>query len=218
MNGRHFWRSGAMLSAVLLLSACATTSPWRVPYSIVPASATGPSAASTLQGRTAAAILPVLRLAPVTAPEWLQGHDFHYRLLYENPQQALYYRDARWVGTPAQMMGDLLQGQLMDGGQWQAVLAPTSTGKAKLLLQVRLNDFTLDFSAPRQGVAQVAGEATLVDAQNYRVLGQQRFAFRAPTIPANPDGGALAMTRAGRAFAKAVSQWAERVARHSMPG
>jgi cholesterol transport system auxiliary component len=116
------------------------------------------------------------------------------------------------------MMGDLLLGQLMDGGQWQAVLAPTSTGKARLLLQVRLNDFTLDFSAPRQGVAQVAGEATLVDAQNYQVLGQQRFAFRAPAIPANSDGGALAMTQVSRAFAKAVGQWAEQVARHSMPG
>lgn len=217
MNGRHFWRGGAVLSAMLLLSACATTSPWRVPYSIVPAVA-GPSAAGTLQGPTTAAVLPVLRLTPVTAPEWLQGHDFHYRLLYENPQQALYYRDARWVGTPGQMMGDLLQGQLMDGGQWQAVLSPISTGRARLLLQVRLSDFTLDFSAPRRGVAQVAGEATLVDARSYQVLGQQRFAFQVPAAPADPDGGALAMTRAGRAFAKAVSQWAEQVARHSLPG
>lgn len=217
MKGRHFWRGGAVLSAMLLLSACATTSPWRVPYSIVPAAA-GPAAAGTFQGRTAAAVLPVLRLTPVTAPEWLQGHDFHYRLLYENQQQALYYRGARWVGTPAQMMGDLLQGQLMDGGQWRAVLSPTSTGKAGLLLQVRLSDFTLDFSTPRQGVAQVAGEATLVDAQSYQVLGQQRFAFRVPAVPANPDGGALAMTRASRAFAKAVGQWAEQAARHSLPG
>ena len=216
MKCRYFWRIGALLSAALLLSACATTSPWRVPYSIVPATAAESSAATTRQDQ-AVAILPVLRLTPVTAPEWLQGHDFHYRLLYGNPQQALYYPDACWVATPAQMMGDLLQSQLTDGGQWQAVLSPTNTGKAKLLLQVRLNDFVLDFSAPRQGYAQLVGEATLVDAQSYQVLGQQRFAFRAPAVPANPDGGALAMTRVSRAFAKAVSQWAEQVARHSSP-
>ncbi len=216
MKCRYFWRIGALLSAALLLSACATTSPWRVPYSIVPATAAESSAATTRQDQVVAA-LPVLRLTPVTAPEWLQGHDFHYRLLYRSPQQALYYPDARWVATPAQMMGDLLQGRLTESGRWQAVLSPSSTGNAKLLLQVRLNDFVLDFSAPRQGVAQVAGEATLVDAQNYQVLGQQRFAFQAPAIPANPDGGALAMTRASSAFVKAVSHWAEQVARHSSP-
>lgn len=192
---------------VLLVAGCASSVPWRVPYDITPPHLALPASNT---GTTTA--LPVLRLARVSAAHWLKADTYQYHLLYQEPQRLLAYRDARWIGTPPQMMANRLQHQLEDSGQWRAVLAGQSNGAATWLLQVRLTDFVVNFSGPNAGKALVAGTATLVKAADYQVVAQHSFRFTETLPSASAQGGAVAMAGACEHFVTAVSGWAAQVA------
>ncbi len=197
-----------MLAGLVLLAAgCASSAPWRAPYDITPPHP-APLASST--GTTM--MLPVLRVARVSAAHWLKTDAYQYHLLYQEPQRLLAYRDARWVGTPPQMMANRLQHQLEDSGQWRAVLAGQSNGAATWLLQVRLTEFVVNFSGPDAGRALVAGTATLVKAADYQVVAQHGFRFTETLPSASAQGGAVAMAGACEHFVTAVSGWAAQVA------
>ncbi|MBU2829145.1 hypothetical protein HF921_00930, partial [Acidithiobacillus ferriphilus] len=105
-----------MLAGMVLLAAgCASSVPWQAPYDIMPSH---PVPLASTKGTTTA--LPVLRLARVSAAHWLKTDAYQYHLLYQEPQRLLAYRDARWVGTPPQMIASRLQHQLAYSGQWRA--------------------------------------------------------------------------------------------------
>ncbi|MHB8851261.1 MAG: ABC-type transport auxiliary lipoprotein family protein [Acidithiobacillus ferriphilus] len=197
-----------MLAGMVLLAAgCASSVPWQAPYDITPSH---PVPLASTKGTTTA--LPVLRLARVSAAHWLKTDAYQYHLLYQEPQRLLAYRDARWVGTPPQMITSRLQRQLAHSGQWRAVLAGQSSGTATWLLQVRLTDFVVNFSGPEAGKALVAGTATLVNATDYRVVAQHSFRFTEILPGASAQGGAVAMAGASERFVTAVSGWAAQMA------
>lgn len=189
------------LATVLLAAGCAATpATWMVPYSINPTHA--------------AAVTPikptghkVLRLATVSTTQWLATQNYQYRLLYQDPQRLLVYRDARWVGTPAAMLQNQLQQQLQNSGQWRAVLSASSSGAASWVLQVHLNRFVVRFSTPTSGTAVIAGTATLLSNANSQVVAQQHFQYSAPLVQASAAGGAAAMAIATTHFVSAVRHW-----------
>ena len=198
-----------MLAGMVLLAAgCASSAPWQTPYDITPPPHPAPLASST--GTTTT--LPVLRLARVSAAHWLKTDAYQYHLLYQEPQRLLAYRDARWIGTPPQMIASRLQHQLEDSGQWRAVLAGQSRGTATWLLQVSLTDFVVNFSGPEAGKALVAGTATLVNTADYQVAAQHGFRFTEMLPRASAQGGAVAMAGASERFVSAVSGWAAQMA------
>ncbi|AEM47417.1 protein of unknown function DUF330 [Acidithiobacillus ferrivorans SS3] len=192
---------------VLLAAGCASSAPWQAPYDITP-----PHPAPLVSSKGTTTALPVLRLARVSAAHWLQTDAYQYHLLYQEPQRLLVYRDARWVGTPPQMIASRLQYQLTGSGQWRAVLAGQSNGTATWLLQVRLTDFVVNFSGPDTGKALVAGTATLVKAADHQVAAQHSFYFIETLPSASAQGGAAAMAAASERFVTAVSGWAAQMA------
>ena len=208
-------RRGMVLAGIvaLLATGCATSTPWQAPYGIAP-----PHSAPLARGAGAMKALPVLRLDRVGAARWLKADAYQYHLLYQDPRRLLAYRDARWIGTPPQMIANRLQQQLEDSGRWRAVLVGQSRGSATWLLQVRLTDFVVNFSGPGTGKALVAGTATLVRAADDRVAAQHRFRFTAALPGASAQGGATAMAGASARFVAAVSGWAARVAALNPPG
>jgi cholesterol transport system auxiliary component len=192
---------------VLLAAGCASSVPWQTPYDITP-----PHPAPLASSMDTTTTLPVLRLARVSAAHWLKTDAYQYHLLYQEPQRLLAYRDARWAGTPPQMIVSRLQHQLEGSGQWRAVLVGQSNGTATWLLQVRLTDFVVNFSGPNAGKALVAGTATLVKAADSQVIAQHCFRFTETLPSASAQGGAVAMAGASEHFVMAVSDWAAQMA------
>lgn len=197
---------------VLLAAGCASSAPWQAPYDITPSH---PAPLASAKGTTTA--LPVLRLARVSAAHWLKTDAYQYHLLYQEPQRLLAYRDARWAGTPPQMIASRLQHQLEGSGQWLAVLAGQSNGTATWLLQVRLTGFVVNFSGPNAGKALVAGTATLMKTTDYQVVAQHSFRFTETLPRASAQGGAVAMAGASERFVMAVSGWAAQMAGTGTP-
>ena len=200
-------KRAVLAGLVLLATGCATSVSWQAPYDITPPH---PAPLASTTGSTVT--LPVLRLRPVSAVHWLETDSYQYHLLYQDPQRLLAYRDARWIGTPPQMIASRLQRQLEESGQWRAVLTPLSRGSSVWLLQVRLTDFVVNFSGPEAGKALVAGTATLVNATDYRVVAQHSFRFTEILPGASAQGGAVAMAGASERFVTAVSGWAAQMA------
>ncbi|MEY2342678.1 ABC-type transport auxiliary lipoprotein family protein [Acidithiobacillus sp. IBUN Pt1247-S3] len=201
-----WWRplSIAALGTVsLALAACASAPAWEQPYTL--------NAAQVSQ-RAAQARSGVLRLEAVTAPSWLAGEQVLYRLQYSDPQALRPYNGARWAAAPGQMLGMLLSEHLDQQGDWRAVLGPTQAGHPALLLQLSLQNFTVDFSSATAGTAQISCTATLLEAQGYHVLAQQTFAAQAPLRVVGPAGGATAMNQAAQQLVAEIGDWA---ARHS---
>lgn len=192
------------LAVMVFAGGCAAATPWQTPYNI---NEVHPVA---LPGRKAVSqtVPVVLQLAPVSASPWLDTDVYQYHLLYQNPQMLLSYRDARWVGTPAEMLESRLLQQLQRSHVWKAVLSRQSSGAAQYVLQVQLTNFVVNFSAAQAGKALVAGTATLVKAHDYQVIAQQQFTDSVALSTASAAGGASAMAKASNDFVNAVTDWA----------
>ncbi|WP_414041087.1 ABC-type transport auxiliary lipoprotein family protein [Acidithiobacillus sp. M4-SHS-6] len=195
------------LAATVFAGGCAAPTPWQTPYNI---NGVHPVAQGGGKAFNHAA-MAVLLLAPVSASPWLDTDAYQYHLLYRNPQMLLYYRDARWVGTPAEMLGSRLLQRLQHSHAWKAVLSGQSGAAAQYVLQVQLTNFVVDFSTAQTGKALVAGTATLVNAHDYQVIAQQQFTDSVALSTASAAAGASAMAQASNEFVTAVTDWAARV-------
>ncbi|WP_308387898.1 ABC-type transport auxiliary lipoprotein family protein [Acidithiobacillus sp. AMEEHan] len=200
------WRvlaSSALAAVGLALAACASAPAWQQPYALTAV----PHSQPTGQHQAG-----VLRLEAVTAPSWLAGEEYLYRLQYADPQALRPYNDARWAAAPGQMLTLLLSQRLRQQGTWRAVLGPAQAGHPELLLQLGLQDFSVHYVSATAGEAQISCTATLLAAQGYRVLAQKSFAVQAPLPRVGPAGGAMAMNRAAQDLVTQIGAWA---AQHS---
>lgn len=193
---------GALGLLVLALGACATPAPWQTPYTLsMPGNpAPHPSPAS-------AASAPILRVAAVDAPPWLEGQGIAYRLLYGNPQEIEYYREARWAAPPPQMLGQLVQDALLKSDAWKGVLGPESPARADVTLSLRILDLAQDFERPRSSYGTLAVAATLIGDRDHRVLAQRVFRFRVRAPTPDAAGAVQSLSEASRHFALALQGW-----------
>ncbi len=205
---RSLWgRLPILLLLSLSLVGCARPAAWQQSYVLrAPASMGSPA-------RPPATPAGVLRLASVLAPNWLMSTDYVYRLNYTDPEALLPYPKVRWAATPGQMLGDLLLQCLREQEAWQAVLNADQSGRPDLLLQLNLQRFQLDYSAPNAGQAQIQATATLVQNGSFRVLAQQEFQSSVPLRQMGPAGGAAAMSTAAQDLTSEVAQWAAQKSR-----
>jgi len=213
MTGPLTERSGRLLAVLglgLALSACAgAPAAYEQAYSVVP------TAAPTPPTRPATQVLPVLQVAEVEAPAWLDSSRYLYRLDYRDPEALRYYGQARWAAAPAQMLRAAAVAALERSGDWQAVLT-RGEAQGRFRLELRLQSFALEFSGPEQGDADLSFTATLVDARGFTVLAQRAFQQRVALPQIGPQGGAAAMAKATAASMAELSSWAAAVARESL--
>ncbi|MCY0871916.1 MULTISPECIES: ABC-type transport auxiliary lipoprotein family protein [Acidithiobacillus] len=211
---RPWMSAGRVVGAVLLtltLSACAgSPALYQQAYSVVPV-----AAYATPTSRPETQVLPVLQVAEVEAPAWLDSSHYLYRLDYRDPEALRYYGDARWAAAPAQMLRAAAVTSLEQSGDWQAVLT-RGEAKKRFRLELRLQNFMLNFSGPDSGQAELAYTATLVDTQSFSVVAQREFLQRVPLRQIGPQGGAAAMAEATAASMAQLRSWAAAAARQSL--
>lgn len=189
------------LAAVLLLSGCigpASVAPMQQ-YTLL-------SAIGTVDPAPARAVnqAPVLRLAEIRAPSWLNSTRMVYRLDYRAQAALAAYSLSEWVVPPPALLAGVLQQVLAEQTRWGAVIGPAVSAQADVTLQITLNGFQQVFTGSRRSAGVVDATATLVDEQ---VIAQRRFHVASPAPAPNARGGVQALSQASLVLARRIRDW-----------
>ena len=147
--------------------------------------------------------LPALSISRVTAPEWLNGPQMYYRLLYANAQQPLSYSQHQWSMSPARLFEERIKSHISQNG---GLVLASSVGIARLpSLRIELDDFTHVFESPERSYAQLTARVAVLDGR--KLLGQKLFQQRIPAPSPDAEGGARAMAQANDMMMADILHW-----------
>jgi len=198
----------ALILSAALMGGCALPDrPVRPePYDLGPLPAASATDAATASPRTSSTATPIV-WGGVSAPNALDGTAIIYRLLYvQDGQQPRPYARARWVDTPAQLLGQRLRTAL-------AATRPVVDADAGLTapeLRIELDDFSQTFESPDKSYGVVQLRATRLvpgGADGVRQVEQRSFAARVPAPTDDTAGGALALKTAADQVIGEVVTW-----------
>lgn len=156
----------------------------------------------------------VLLVSSASAPSWLEGRDFYYRLAYATHQNFQPYSGSRWAAPVAELLTQRLRNYLAAYGPFSGVLSPEDGAKADYALRLNLEDFSQVFSGPQNSHGLVRARVTLIDMQNYRMVGQKTFQSEVAARSPNAAGGAVALDQASLHLVQQVTQWLDTLAPH----
>ncbi|HET7569637.1 MAG TPA: ABC-type transport auxiliary lipoprotein family protein [Gammaproteobacteria bacterium] len=196
--------------AALVLGGCISTSePVQIEhYTITAAPAPAQAAPATSQ---AAGNKPVLRIAGIQAPHWLDSASMYYRLAYQNSAKVAAYSRSDWVSPPPAQLLNLLEDVLAASGDYKAILGPSDISNADVTLRIELGDFEQVFSSQNQSAGVIDATVTAIDNNAGNIMAQRHFHIEKPAPSADAAGGVKALSAASQAFATSVRDWLEKL-------
>ncbi|MDT8399918.1 MAG: ABC-type transport auxiliary lipoprotein family protein [Pseudomonadales bacterium] len=117
--------------------------------------------------------LPLVTLAGVTAPSWLDTTAILYRRLDQRPRSLHYYAQHAWVARPAELLEERLLNLLSQG-------TPEGSAARPAVLEVNLVQLEQVFESPQSAYAQVAVRVSL-DRRPAGLLLRREFSARQAT-------------------------------------
>lgn len=190
-----------VLGCWTLLGGCAQTPPKPIQHYTL----AGPGSVAATQAQEQSP--DVLRIAAVTAPQWLQGTGICYRMTYHSASEVASYADSRWSAPVPSMLGELVQNALSARRAWKAIIGPADNAKADADVRIHLLDLCQNFQAPDQSTVTLDARVTVVATGDGRVLAQHEFRIRRPAPSPDAPGGVTAARAAARHFAGALTDW-----------
>ena len=148
----------------------------------------------------------VLSQALVTAPNWMDTPQIHYRLAYASAASAARpatYAQIRWVSTPSNLIEARLKERAVAGGVLLGGPGPA--------LRVELDEFSQVFDAEKTSRAVLRARATIATGRD--VTAQKAFLIEVPAGTPDGPGGALALGEAANRLIDDVLAWAGGAAR-----
>lgn len=196
-------------ACVLLLTGCLNTTKAHFVQHYTLSASAPPPAASGQASRTGRGIL---QIAAIDVPDWLDGTAMYYRLDYRADGRLATYANSEWIAPPATLLEPLLQKAILVGGGWRAVIGPRNPASADVSLQIRLDDFSQDFSRPQASTGVLDATATLISTHDEHVMAQRHFRIEVPAPTPDAQGGTKALDDASAKFADALRRWADSIA------
>ncbi len=139
----------------------------------------------------------------VTAPNWMDTTQLHYRLAYANAARPAAYAQTRWVSTPSNLIEARLKERAVAGG--------VLLGGSGSALRVELDEFSQVFDAEKTSRAVLRARASLASGRD--VTAQKAFLIEVPAATPDGPGGALALGAAANRLVDDVLAWAGGAAR-----
>lgn len=183
------------ITALLMLSACASKAPTPAVYDFGPLPA--------LQAPALPAGMPALVISDVSGPASLDSNRMVYRLLYADAQQARPYAHNNWSVTPLQLLSQRLKGRIAQSGV--KVLATTDAAVGLPLLRLEADDFSQHFDSATHSTGQVSLRASLF--RNHKLIDQRTFTRGTQAPSADAAGGARALAASTDAIAADIVAW-----------
>jgi cholesterol transport system auxiliary component len=147
--------------------------------------------------------VPVLAVAEISAPAWMDSSRMVYRLHYDNPLEARTYAQARWTMAPSRLLLQRVKTGLAQSGT--AVLS-TGDGAVELpQLRIDVDDFSQIFESGASNHARVMLRASVL--QDRRLLAQQSFSANAKAPSADAAGGVRALADASDLVIRDMIVW-----------
>ena len=146
----------------------------------------------------------IIKLAPVRATRSLTGTE----ILYTDARYGRNsYAYSRWSDAPVRLLQKLFQVAMEENDRFGAVVPPTSTSKADLLLESTLYDFShhINDDGTSDGVVRV--RFYLIDNTTKTVTATKEFVSRALTSSQNAQGAASALNKAATTVARDLVSW-----------
>jgi cholesterol transport system auxiliary component len=189
------------IAAVALAFACescsiapASTSAEVVQYDFGPAPA----------GKPAQGLRQPLLIYDVSAPAWLDSQFIYYRLAYQDAARPLAYADSRWVGSPAELIGNRVRGRLAASGMG-GIVRPADGTRASYALRLELDEFAQVFDAPGQSRVVVRLRASVLGKS--ALLAQKSFSVERPAASGDAQGGVRALIEASDEAVDQLVAW-----------
>ncbi len=192
-------KTSVLLILSLLLTACALTSPVKLPrvsaYTI-----TNMKLASTpLRSKTHSTLLVSL---PIASP----GYQSSSMIYINVPYKLKSFANNRWIAPPAEMLAPLLAQELRSKGYFRAVVMPPFSGIANYRLSTRLLILRQEFFRPTS-VVRIVMRASLVNNATNRVMASRRFQVIVSAPENNPYSGVLATNKAAGILSKRIGRF-----------
>lgn len=189
---RAFW---IVLPAALLLASCATRPQTTSHYRLQGASAP----------RTLAAPLPAALSIAVSAPDWLDDDTMFYVLRYQEPDRVRSYTQSFWISRPALQLQELMRLAWLEtqGGH-------TGPRTAALRLDIRLLEFSQQFTALAQSSVELVAAATLRESAGGRAWPERLFRVSRPAAP-DAAGAARALSSASDQLIADIFAWVQQL-------
>ena len=190
-------RTIATLIAALLLAGC-TIVPKSEPSTLYDL---GPL--RTERPGPALPALPLISIAEIQVPAWLDSTMIFFRLNYANSLQPRPYAQARWSMTPSQLLAQHLKSRIVQAG---GVVLNASEGGANVpVLRIDADEFTQNFDTPASSSGQVGLRASVFKGR--ALIAQKTFVRQAPAPSADASGGASALAVASDAAIADLIAW-----------
>ena len=137
---------------------------------------------------------PVVVVAEVTSPTWMDRAAMHYRLAYRDAANPIPYSRSEWVMPPAGL------GPASGGG----VRAVLTRDPDALVLRSELQQFEQVFDAPKQSRGVIRMTATLAGRG---VSAQRSFAIERPAATPDARGGVGALSQGVDELVVELREW-----------
>ncbi len=154
---------------------------------------------------------PVLKLMPVQGAGPFTTED----ILYRDRRHGLNsYAYSRWSDAPIRMVEGFLLTCLEHGGQFAAVLPPSSAAAGDLFLESALQDFSLHVGQDNIAEARVKMVFYLVEARTGRLIASREIGSAVPAAGTDARHAVAAVNTAACEAAEELDKWlAEEIAR-----
>jgi len=159
-------------------------------------------------GSAAAPALPqALEVAPVLAPDWLEGTALAYRLLWETPGRLRAYAATGWAAPPSALLTERLRERAF--ARAGAVRPPPGgDGAPAVVLRVDLAEFAQWFEAPDRARAVVRVRAGLLVVRTRAPVAGRTFTAERPCRTPDAPGAVDALIAASQSIVEEVLDWA----------
>jgi ABC-type uncharacterized transport system auxiliary subunit len=134
---------------------------------------------------------------------WLNNTNVQFRLAYENQNRLNFYSTARWVGPPTEMLRERLAWMMAAHGQ--QLVAFSNKGMV-YRLNLSLDVFEQEFSAPGKSVAKVQMRGVLIDATSRKIISQRLVSVAVNAEP-SINGAVSGLAAAANGAVKETLDW-----------
>lgn len=157
----------------------------------------------------------VLRIALLQAPGQLQDTAIYYS---GDDHKTYSYIQARWEASPMDMLQQITEKAVIDGGLFRGVIPYKSLAKNDWLLEVRMERMSQQVHDDGSGSTEFFLYADVVDQYSSHLMAQRRFRYEANQSEGDAASAVAAWNDAVRHFQVEVNGWLEeQCARYPRP-
>ncbi|MFO7580869.1 ABC-type transport auxiliary lipoprotein family protein [Nitrosomonas halophila] len=186
----------------LLLAGCTLT-----PKALPPVSTYDLGPMPQPQPQVSLPLHPIIQLAEISAPVWLDTQAIRYRLAYHDPAQTYAYANSRWAAPPAKLLTERIRQHIATyHGETDSNISD-GLPAASYLLRIELSEFVQIFEQAHSSQVMIGWRAHLFERKTQSIVAQRNFSLAGSTETADAAGAVKAFIWLSDQLASELTEW-----------